>query len=87
MYGSTIIGVVGPPYPYCSLVAFCTFAWLRLCAFSALVLLVRAKSFCKKKNNNKEFKTALITSFTLLLMVIKTTFKDSKNLKELEIMY
>ena len=89
MYGSTIIGVVGPPYPYCSLVAFCTFAWLRLCAFSALMLLVlllRAKSFCKKKKN-KEFKTALITSFTLLLMVIKTTFKDSKNLKELEIMY
>ena len=39
MYGSTIIGVVGPPYPYCS------------------------KSFRKK---NKEFKTALITSFTLL---------------------
>ena len=34
-YGSTIIGVVGPPYPYCSLVAFCAFAWLRLCAFSA----------------------------------------------------
>ena len=35
MYGSTIIGVVGPPYPYCSLVAFCAFAWLRLCAFGA----------------------------------------------------
>ena len=35
MYGSTIIGVVGPPYPYCSLVAFCVFAWLRLCAFDA----------------------------------------------------
>ena len=25
MYGSTIIGLVGPPYPYCSLVAFCAF--------------------------------------------------------------
>ena len=35
MYGSNIIGVVGPPYPYCSLVAFCAFAWLRLCAFGA----------------------------------------------------
>ena len=35
MYGSTIIGVVGPPYPYCSLVAFCAFAWLRHCAFGA----------------------------------------------------
>ena len=22
-------------YPYCSLVAFCAFAWLRLCAFGA----------------------------------------------------
>ena len=35
------------------------------CAFVLLVLLVRAKSFRKKKN--KELKTALITSFTLLL--------------------
>ena len=26
MYGSTIIGIVGPPYHYCSLVAFCAFA-------------------------------------------------------------
>ena len=41
------------------LFAFCAFAWLCLCAF---VLLVRGKSFCKK-----EFKTSLITSFTLLL--------------------
>ena len=52
---------------FCSLAAFCAFAWLRLCAFvllALLVLLVRAKSFHKK---NKEFKTALITSFTLLL--------------------
>ena len=35
MYGNTIIGVVGPPYPYCSLVAFCAFVWLRHCAFGA----------------------------------------------------
>ena len=35
MYGSTIIGLVGPPYSYCSLVAFCAFAWLRVCAFGA----------------------------------------------------
>ena len=55
MYGSTIIGVLGPPSPYCSLVAFCAFAWLRHCAFGAfgvfgaLVLLVRAKSFREKK--------------------------------------
>ena len=27
MYGSTIISVVGPPYPYCSLLAFSAFAW------------------------------------------------------------
>ena len=49
---------------FCSLVAFCAFAWLRFCAFVLLVLLVRAKSFCKK---NKGFETALITSFILLL--------------------
>ena len=35
MYESTIIGLVGPPYPCCMLVAFCAFAWLRLCAFGA----------------------------------------------------
>ena len=46
MYESTIICVVGPPYPYSSLVAYCNFAWLRLCAFA---LLVRAKSFHKKR--------------------------------------
>ena len=60
-------------FNFCSLVAFCAFACLRLCTFVLLVfsvllvllvILVRAKSFCKK---NKEFKTALITSFTLLL--------------------
>ena len=62
IYKSTIIGVVAPPYLYCSLVAFCAFAWLRLCAFCAFgafgaflcffVLLVRAKSFRKKKIKN-----------------------------------
>ena len=35
MYGNTIIGVVGSPYPYCSPVAFCAFVWLRHCAFGA----------------------------------------------------
>ena len=35
MYGSTIIGIVGALCPYCSLEAFCAFAWLRLCAFDA----------------------------------------------------
>ena len=51
MYGSTITGVVGPPYPYCLLVVFCAFAWLRLCAFGAfstfdafLCFFVRVKS-------------------------------------------
>ena len=33
IYKSTFIGVVEPPYPYYSLVAFYAFAWLRLCAF------------------------------------------------------
>ena len=37
MYGNTIIGVVGPPYPYCSLVAFCVFVWLRHFAFGASI--------------------------------------------------
>ena len=35
-----------------------------ICVFVFFVLFVRAKSFCKKI---KEFKTALITSFILLL--------------------
>ena len=51
--GSTITGLVEPPYPNCSLVAFCTFVWLRLCvfgAFGAFYALVRAKSFRKRKN-------------------------------------
>ena len=39
MYGSIIIGVVEPPYPYCSHVAFCAFAWLRHCAFGAFCAL------------------------------------------------
>ena len=38
-----------------------------------LVLLVGAKSFCKKKT---EFKTALITSFTLLLWSASDVIKD-----------
>ena len=33
IYRSPIIGVAGPPYPYCWLVEFCAFTWLRLCAF------------------------------------------------------
>ena len=33
MYESTITGLVGPAYPYCSCVVFCAFAWLRPCAF------------------------------------------------------
>ena len=35
IYKSTFIGVVGPPYAYHSLVAFCAYASLRLCAFGA----------------------------------------------------
>ena len=52
-----------------SLFAFCAFAWVFLCLLVLsvlLVLLVHAKSFRKKKN--KAFKTALITSFILLLV-------------------
>ena len=50
--GNTITGLVGPPYPYCLLVAFCAFAWLSLCAFWCFLVLfcplVCAKSFRKK---------------------------------------
>ena len=66
MYGSTIIGVVGPPYLYCSPVAFCAFAWLRLCAFGASSAF-GASGVCKIFSLKKKFETALITSFTLLL--------------------
>ena len=41
MCGKTITGLVGPPYPYSSLVAFCAIAWLRHCAFGAF-----GASFC-----------------------------------------
>ena len=44
----------------------CVFVRFVLLVF--LVLFVRAKSFSEKKNNEK-FKTALITSFLLLLNV------------------
>ena len=69
MYGSTFIGVVGLPYPYCSIVMFCAFAWLCLCGFGAFGAFGACKIFSKKKN--KEFKTTLITSFTLLLSLIR----------------
>ena len=51
----------------------CVFVLLLGCVFVLLVLLVLAKSFRKK---NKEFKTALITSFTLLLR-----FRTPSNIK------
>ena len=50
------------------LFAFCAFVWYFLCFLVLLELFavfVRVKSFCKKKK--KEFTTALITLFTLLL--------------------
>ena len=43
MYGSTIIGLVGPPYPYCSLVAFC--------AFGAFCALLHAQNYSQAKIN------------------------------------
>ena len=46
MYGSTITGLVGPPYPYCLLVAFCAF----LCFF---VLYCTHKNTHKQKLTNK----------------------------------
>ena len=58
-------------WSFIRLFAFCAFARMSLCLLVLLVLLtllvlfVRAKSFRKKKI--KKFKTALITSFILLL--------------------
>ena len=51
IYGSTITGLVRPPYPYCLLVAFRAFAWLHLCTLVLLVLFcafVCAESFVEK---------------------------------------
>ena len=60
----------------CSLISVLCFCLGVFMPFGALVLLVRGKSFCKKKkNNNKEFKTALITSFTLLLKLSYYKYK------------
>ena len=47
-----------------SLFAFCAFAWLRLCAFGTFCTFGACKIFLLKK----EFKTALMTSFILLLL-------------------
>ena len=51
------------------------FVLLLGCIFVLLVLLVSAKSFGTKKTiiKNKEFKTALIASFTLLLQACIST--------------
>ena len=46
------------------LFAFCAFTWVSLYLLVLLFFLMRVKSFGKK---NKEFKTALITSFILFL--------------------
>ena len=54
MYGSTIIGLVGPPYPYCSLVAFCAFGaflWF-FCAF--LCFIARTKILTSKNQLTKQ---------------------------------
>ena len=51
--GSTITGLVGPPYPYCSLAAFCAFACLCPCALVLFVLFVLwgvQNLFVKKKS-------------------------------------
>ena len=80
MYESTIIGLVGPPYPYCSLAAFCAFAWLRLGTFGAFGAF-SAFGACKifsSKINNKKFKTALTTSFTLLVLSLAFTLLFQK---------
>ena len=49
MYGSTIIGLVGPPYPYCSLVAFCAFGAF-LCFFCAFLCFIARTKILTSKN-------------------------------------
>ena len=50
------------------LFAYLRFVLLLGCVFVLFVLFVHVKFFCKKKN--KEFKTALMTSFTLLPLLL-----------------
>ena len=53
-----------------------TLPFLFLFAYMLTCVCVCVKSFCNKKNNNKEFKTALMTTFILLLPRI---FKSARN--------
>ena len=66
-------------------IAFCAFAWLRLCAFLGFLCFLWVWNlFVKKIIINKEFKTALKTSFTLLLQsesskLVQVFFKSKSN--------
>ena len=44
MYGSTFTSLVGPPYLYCSLLAFCAFlcVFVLFCAFLCFIARIKA---------------------------------------------
>ena len=48
IYGSTITGLVGPPYLHCSLLAFCAFGAF-LCFFEHFYALLHAKKHSQAK--------------------------------------
>ena len=80
-------------WSFIRLFAFCAFARMSLCFLVLLVLLtllvlfVRAKSFRKKKI--KKFKTALITSFILLLnfQLLQSFFQLSQSFSIITILF
>ena len=52
MYGSTFTGLVRPPYPYCSLVAFCAFGAYWCFFFRAFLCFFVL--YCTLKNTHKQ---------------------------------
>ena len=51
MYGSTFTGLVGPPYPYCSFVAFCAFGAFLCFFFVLFCALMHAQKHSQAKIN------------------------------------
>ena len=64
MYESTISGVVGPPYPYCSLVVFCVFAILH--AQKHLQAKINKQNKNKLTLNNKGNNFSIFRAYKLL---------------------
>ena len=67
MYGSTITGLVGQPYPYCLLVAFCTFLWFFLCLFVLFWAFGVCKIFLQKPHLQFEVIRTILRQFFFFL--------------------